>query len=174
MGARSVSTPILSIHPDAHTLNRKFWQENLPRIKYHNPSLPVIVNRHSEQAQHPLLTIYVRKPDTTAPATRSQPASSRDNLSKATQPDADERIIQFDMKDKHSNNILEYFLAETRAVVLQPTPDEIKELQEIEALRKQAEVDRERVKKLREEKKREEDMLKRARAAGGVAEEEEA
>lgn len=78
------------------------------------------------------------------------------------------------MKDQPSAHILEYFLAETRAVVLQPTAEEIKELQELEVMRKAAEVDRERVKRLREEKKREEDMLKRARAAGGVVEEEEA
>lgn len=41
-------------------------------------------------------------------------------------------------------------------------------------MRKQAALDRERVGQLRAEKKREEDMLKRARAAGGAPETEEA
>lgn len=135
----------------------------------------MIVNRHNRNNKKPTLTIYLRKPDasTPAPATRSQPASSRDNLSKATPPDADEKIITVDMTEKHSSHILEYVLAETRAVPLKPTKEEIREMQEIEAMRKQADVDRARMRGLREEKQREEDMLKRARAAGGVAEEED-
>lgn len=135
----------------------------------------MIVNRHNRNNKKPTLTIYLRKPDasTPAPATRSQPASSRDSLSKATPPDADEKIITVDMTEKHSSHILEYVLAETRAVPLKPTKEEIREMQEIEAMRKQADVDRARMRSLREEKQREEDMLKRARAAGGVAEEED-
>lgn len=155
--------------------NRKFWRENLPRLKYHNPSVPMIVNRHSRNNKKPTLSIYLRKPDasTPAPATRSQPSSSRNNMSKATPPDADEKIITVDMTEKHSSHILEYVLAETRAVPIKPTKEEIRELQELDAMARQAEVDRARMRSLREEKKREEDMLQRARAAGGVAEEED-
>ncbi|KAF5026113.1 hypothetical protein F66182_1801 [Fusarium sp. NRRL 66182] len=159
-----------------HMGARKFWRENLPRLKYHNPAVPMIVNRHNRSYQAPRISIYLRKPDDTSPipTTRSQPASSGDGLSKVTPPDADETIVTIDMSQKHSSHILEYVLAETRAVPLQPTKEEIREMQELEALRKQAEADRDRVKRLREEKKREEDMLKRARAAGGIAEEEDA
>ncbi|KAM0427306.1 hypothetical protein ACHAPT_007741 [Fusarium lateritium] len=158
-----------------HMGAKKFWRENLPRLKYHNPSVPMIVNRHAQSETKPTLTIYLRKPDASshAPAARTQPASSRDNLSKAAPPDADETVVTVDMTEKHSSHILEYVLAETHATVIHPTKEEIRELQEIEAMRKQAEVDRDRMRQLREEKKQEEDMLKRARAAGGVAEEEE-
>ncbi|CAM1503876.1 Fc.00g014670.m01.CDS01 [Cosmosporella sp. VM-42] len=181
-GAAILPPEVTRIHLDfarslkgGHMGARKFWKENLPRLKYHNPSIPMIVNRHTQNDLKPTLSIYLRSADAAAaPTTRSQPASSRDNLSKAQLPDADERVVHIDMKDKHSGHILEYFLAETRAVVLQPTKEEIKELQELEAMRKEAEVSRERMKRLREEKKREEDMLKRARAAGGMAEEDDA
>ncbi|KAF7540394.1 hypothetical protein G7Z17_g12194 [Cylindrodendrum hubeiense] len=181
-GAAILPAEVTRIHLDfARTLNgghmgaRKFWLENLPRLKYHNPSVPMIVNRHTQNSQKPTLSIFLRKPDAgPAPDIRSQPASSRDNLSKAPTPDADERVITIDMTMKHSSHILEYILAETKATVIHPTTEEIRELQELEAMRKQADVDRDRVKRLREEKKREEEMLKRARAAGGVAEEEEA
>lgn len=78
------------------------------------------------------------------------------------------------MKNKHSSDILEYFLAETRGKALQPTSAEIAEIQHLEGMNKHAIVDRERVRTLRAEKKKEEDMLKRARAAGGMAEQEEA
>lgn len=94
-------------------------------------------------------------------------------MSKATPPDADEKIVTVDMTEKHSSHILEYVLAETRAVPIKPTKEEIRELQELDAMARQAEVDRARMRSLHEEKKREEDMLKRARAAGGVAEEED-
>ncbi|KAF5255317.1 hypothetical protein FANTH_63 [Fusarium anthophilum] len=181
-GAAILPPEVTRIHMDfatsfknGHMGAKKFWRENLPRLKYHNPSVPMIVNRHSRNNKKPTISIYLRKPDasTPTPATRSQPSSSRNNMSKATPPDADEKIITVDMTEKHSSHILEYVLAETRAVPIKPTKEEIRELQELDAMARQAEVDRARMRSLREEKKREEDMLKRARAAGGVAEEED-
>ncbi|KAF5533563.1 ribosomal MRP49 [Fusarium napiforme] len=181
-GAAILPPEVTRIHMDfatsfknGHMGAKKFWRENLPRLKYHNPSVPMIVNRHSRNNKKPTISIYLRKPDasTPAPATRSQPSSSRNNMSKATPPDADEKIVTVDMTEKHSSHILEYVLAETRAVPIKPTKEEIRELQELDAMARQAEVDRARMRSLREEKKREEDMLKRARAAGGVAEEED-
>ncbi|KAJ4859149.1 mitochondrial ribosomal protein l51 / s25 / CI-B8 domain-containing protein [Trichoderma breve] len=165
-----------------HMGARKFWREYLPRLKYHNPSIPMIVNRHDQNQLPPTMTIYLRKAGSSAaPASSSsssepiaQPSSSRTNLSKAQPPTADERVVHIDMANKHSSHILEFFMAETRAVPLQPTNEEIAEMQALETLRKNAEVDRERVRLLRLEKKKEEDMLKRARAAGGMAEQEEA
>ncbi|KAF5648116.1 ribosomal MRP49 [Fusarium tjaetaba] len=181
-GAAILPPEVTRIHMDfatsfknGHMGAKKFWRENLPRLKYHNPSVPMIVNRHSRNNKKPTISIYLRKPDasTPAPATRSQPSSSRNNMSKATPPDADEKIVTVDMTEKHSSHILEYVLAETRAVPIKPTKEEIRELQELDAMARQAEVDRARMRSLREEKKREEDMLKRARAAGGVTEEED-
>lgn len=157
--------------------NRKFWKEYLPRLKYHNPSIPMIVNRHDQNQLPPTMSIYLRKSDSSAAASSeplAQPSSSRTNLSKAQPPTADERVVHIDMTNKHSSHILEFFMAETRAVPLQPTNEEITEMQALETLRRNADVDRERVRQLRLEKKKEEDMLKRARAAGGIAEQEEA
>ncbi|KAL6871128.1 mitochondrial ribosomal protein L51 [Trichoderma novae-zelandiae] len=199
-GAAVLPADVTRIHMDfalhlkgGHMGARKFWKEYLPRLKYHNPSIPMIVNRHDQNQQPPTMTIYLRKPGSlpaaapTAEAaeaaspssaepsseTPAQPSSSRTNLSKAQPPTADERVVHVDMTNKHSSHILEYFMAETRAVPVQPTNEEIAEMQALETLRRNAEVDRERVKQLRLEKKREEDMLKRARAAGGLAEQEE-
>lgn len=134
----------------------------------------MIVNRHDHNATPPRMSIYLRKVDAESssaaePAATTQPASSRNNLSKAQPPTADERVVHVDMKDKHSTHILEFFLAETRAIPLQPSKEDIVEMQSVDALGKQAEVDRQRVAIRRTEQKREEDMLKRARAAGGLA-----
>ena len=142
-GAAILPPEVTRIHMDfatsfknGHMGAKKFWRENLPRLKYHNPSVPMIVNRHSRNNKKPTLSIYLRKPDasTPAPATRSQPSSSRNNMSKATPPDADEKIITVDMTEKHSSHILEYVLAETRAVPIKPTKEEIRELQELDAI----------------------------------------
>lgn len=161
--------------------NRKFWLENLPRLKYHNPSTPIIVNRHTNNDQPPKLSIFLNKlpassssssPEASTPEKRSQAASSRDNLSPLPIPDFDERLVTVDVTAKHSSYILEMLLAETRAVVVSPTREEVREMQRLQALQQQAEVDRERVRQLRAEEKREEEMLKRARAAGGMAEQE--
>lgn len=155
--------------------NRKFWRQYLPRLKYHNPAVPMILNRHDDNAAPPVMTIYMRASAAAATAAEtSQPASSRTGLSKAQPPGADEKVVTIDMRNRHSSDILEFFLAETRARALQPTSAEIAEIQSLEAIKTQGGVDRERVRALRAEKKKEEDMLKRARAAGGMAEQEEA
>jgi large subunit ribosomal protein MRP49 len=150
-------------------------REQLPRLKYHNPSIPMIVNRHNLNARPPTMTIYFRKPDASpssitpfTPAT--QPTSSRSDLSKAQPPTDFERTVTIDMKDKHSSHILDYFIAETRATPVQPTEEDIAEMKDLEAMKKQGNLDRERVKRDRLELKKEQDMLKRAREAAGMSE----
>lgn len=155
-------------------VSRKFWRECLPRLKYHNPSIPMIVNRHDQNQSSPLLTIYLRTKSATDGSPSAQPASSRTNLSKAQPPGPNEKTVAIDMKNKHSSDILEYFIAETRAKPVQASKEEIAEMQYLGGMKKQAEIDRERVRQLRAEKKKEEEMLKRARAAGGMAEQDEA
>ncbi|CAH0059560.1 unnamed protein product [Clonostachys solani] len=180
-GAAILPSEVTRIHMDfAFRLNnghmgpKKFWKEILPRIKYHNPSVPMIVNRHTNNDRPPVMTIYLRKPDAspTSDPAPVQPASSWADLSKATPPAADERVVTIDMQNKHSSTILEFFLAETRALTIAPTKEEIEEIQSLKVLKKESQVSRARVLADRLAKKREEDMLKRARAAGGLAEAE--
>ncbi|VUC22083.1 unnamed protein product [Clonostachys rosea] len=180
-GAAILPPEVTRIHMDfAFKLNnghmgpKKFWKEILPRIKYHNPAVPMIVNRHNNNDRPPVMTIYLRKPDAspTSDPAPVQPASSWADLSKATPPAADERVVTIDMKNKHSSAILEFFLAETRALTIAPTKEEIEEIQSLKVLKKESQISRARVLADRMAKKREEDMLKRARAAGGLAEAE--
>lgn len=151
---------------------RKFWRENLPRLKYHNPAVPIIINRHHENDTPPTMTIYMRSADRPAaaesPDSTTPLFSSHSDLAKAPQPAPGERAVRIDMKDKHSSEILHSFMTETSATPLQPTAEDISEMQALDALRQRGDIDRERVRQERAEKKREEDMLKRARAAGGM------
>lgn len=42
-----------------HAGPRKFWKTHLPSLKYHNPTVPMIVNRTRDQRSTPILTIYM-------------------------------------------------------------------------------------------------------------------
>ncbi|KAI6780395.1 54S ribosomal protein-like protein [Emericellopsis cladophorae] len=179
-GAAIIPPNVTRVHMDfavtckgGHMGPKKFWREVLPRLKYHNPSIPMIVNRHRQNEIPPKMTIYVRNPDVPEPSepqSLQQPPSSHAGLSKAQPPLPTEKTIELDMKDKHSSYILEYFVAETRAQVLKPTPEQVQEIQSLQDLAKQGEYDRGVLDKLRAEKKREKDMLARARQAGGLSE----
>ncbi|EQL01235.1 hypothetical protein OCS_03052 [Ophiocordyceps sinensis CO18] len=138
----------------------------------------MIVNRHHQNQERPVMTIYIRdnakpSPDAAvAPPRTIQPPSSRTNLSKAPPAGPGERIVKIDMTQRMSTEILQFFIAETRAHALPITKEDVAEMQAIEAHKKQAAVDREQLRQMRAEAKNEQDMLKRARAAGGMEEEE--
>lgn len=44
---------------NGHVGGRKFWQTYLPSLKFHNPAVPMIVNRVRDQDAAPTLTIYM-------------------------------------------------------------------------------------------------------------------
>jgi large subunit ribosomal protein MRP49 len=151
-----------------------FFKENLPRLKYWNPATPMIVNRHSDNAIPPTMTIYLRDEDnharyddsTAGPdkANTSTLSSAWDGSAKAPLPAEDERTVTIEMRNQHSSVILKEFMEKTRAVPVFPTPQEQTELDEIEDLRQRGEVDRERLRKLREAQKREEALMNQARS----------
>ncbi len=156
-------------------LYRKFWREYLPRLKYNNPAVPMIVNRHDQNDQTPTMTVYIRTAAaagdaTAAAAATPQPASSRVGLSKAQAPASNERVVHIDMKNTHSTNILEKLIAQVGAVPLRPTPEDTAEWQSLEELRRTGNASRDRINAIKAEKEREATMLQRARAAGGATE----
>ncbi|TQV97646.1 hypothetical protein V2A60_006614 [Cordyceps javanica] len=176
-GAAILPPEVSQIHMDfamrtqnGHMGAKKFWREYLPRLKYNNPAVPMIVNRHSQNDQAPTMTVYLRTGgDATAPST-PQPASSRVGLSKAQAPASNERVVHIDMKDKHSSNILEQLIAQVGAVPLRPTAEDTAEWQSLEELRKMSNASRDRINAIKAEKEREATMLQQARAAGGAVE----
>ncbi|OAA70467.1 50S ribosomal protein Mrp49 [Cordyceps fumosorosea ARSEF 2679] len=178
-GAAILPSEVSHIHMDfalrthnGHMGAKKFWRENLPRLKYHNPAVPMIVNRHGQNEQPPTMTVYLRTAAAAAgdaPAV-APPASSRVGLSKAQPPASNERVVHIDMKDKHSTNILEQLIAQVGAVPLRPTAEDTAEWQSLEELRKVSNASRDRINAIKAEKEREANMLRQARAAGGATE----
>lgn len=123
-------------------LERKFWQENLPRLKYWNPKVPMIVNRKPESHGTATLTLYFREGKMTG--TPSQSNSSTQGLSKAPEPAEGEKAEVVDVKGLHSTEILDVLMRKTNAAPVQPTPEEEAEMKDIEDLRRRGEVDRQR------------------------------
>ncbi|KAH8178021.1 mitochondrial ribosomal protein l51 / s25 / CI-B8 domain-containing protein [Sarocladium implicatum] len=177
-GAAILPPEVTRIHMDfalrmggGHMGPRKFMKEQLPRLKYHNPSIPMIVNRHNVNSRSPLMTIYFRKPDSPQPSQPPpQPTSSLTDFSKAQPPAEHERVVTIDMKDKHSSHILDYFIAETRATPVAPSAEDLEEMKSLERLRQQGEIDREKILRDKKELEKERELLRRAREMAGMSE----
>ncbi|KDN65977.1 hypothetical protein CSUB01_00643 [Colletotrichum sublineola] len=145
---------------------RKFWREMLPRLKYYNPAVPMIVNRKSNIEGTAIMSVYFSATGAPVdPSTLPQPPSSAIDNSKAQPPlEGVERVVKIDMKNKHSQQILDQLLAETKAEAILPGPEDEIEMKAVEELRIKSEKDRQANLKIREEEKREKAMLARARA----------
>ncbi|ATY66985.1 50S ribosomal Mrp49 [Cordyceps militaris] len=170
-GAAILPAEVSQIHMDfamrthnGHMGAKKFWREYLPRLKYNNPAVPMIVNRHGQNDQAPTMTVYLRTASD-GPATTATPRLP------PTPPASNERVVHIDMKDKHSTNILEQLIAQVGATPLRPTPELTAEWQSLEELRKTSNASRDRINAIKAEKEREATMLQQARAAGGATEE---
>ncbi|PHH86396.1 hypothetical protein CDD83_10311 [Cordyceps sp. RAO-2017] len=183
-GAAILPPEVSMIHMDfckdsakGHMGSRKFWRQQLPRLKYYNPSIPMIVNRHNNNDQAPLMTIYLRNdPQSSSNAVEAQTklSSSCHNNSKAQPPGPNHRVIHIDMKMKHSTEILESFMVETRAQKVQPTSEDIVEMQELEAIKAQNEAKSRMWRRSRPAKERGGENFKKAKSIEGSQEQAEA
>lgn len=146
---------------------RKFWQSCMPRLKYWNPAVPMIVNRTLETTGPATLTIYFRQQQTdTKPIVtpENQPSSSFMGQSKAPEPTAAEHTVQIDVKNLRSDAILQDFLAKTGAVPVVPTAEEQADMEEIKERVHRSEQDREVMRKYLETQRREAALLAQAKS----------
>ncbi|KAI1269431.1 CI-B8 domain-containing protein [Xylariaceae sp. FL1019] len=153
---------------------RKFWRECLPRLKFHNPAIPMLVNRSTNNEGPATLSIYFRQSDTDTPRTPSeilrtmlplarQPHSSTENEHPAPPPEEGEHVVTLDMKNVHSDMILSEFLAKTGAVLVTPTPEEQSEMRQVKDRDERGNYDRAIMKKYIDDKRHEERMMAIAR-----------
>ncbi len=92
-----------------------------------------------------------------------QPHSSTSGECPAPPPGEGERVVTIDMKNLHSDRILEEFMLRTGAAAVLPTPGELAEMRQVEELAERAAVDRAIMKKYIDDKRRHERMLAQAR-----------
>ncbi|KAF2404874.1 50S ribosomal protein-like protein Mrp49 [Trichodelitschia bisporula] len=163
-GAAVLPPTVSRIHMDfavrinqGHRGPRHFWRHMLPRLKYHNPAVPMTISRTEDQTAPATLSVWLR--DSTFPP-NPNPASSE-----APTPTSAERLVTIDMKNKSENEILDAFLATTQGTPVYPTPEEKQLALDIEEYRAKSLKDSLRAKAVREAELREKKMLEMARGA---------
>ncbi|KAH8677496.1 CI-B8 domain-containing protein [Xylariales sp. PMI_506] len=152
---------------DGHFGPKKFWKDCLPRLKYWNPSIPMIINRHTNQAGPAVMSIYFRQggasPSKNMLPLAQQPHSSTKNETPAPAPEEGERIVTINMKNVHSDTILAEFLQKTGATLIEPTPEDRTQMVQIREREEKAAVDRAIMKKYMDNKRMEERILAQAK-----------
>jgi large subunit ribosomal protein MRP49 len=152
----------------AHKLNgghfgpRRVWRDNLPRLKYWNPTIPMVVNRSNDQDGPATLSIYFREPGATLASDSTMPSSSADGFAKAPPPAAGERVLTIDMKERRSEAILKEFMDKSGAVPVKTTAQDEALIREIEDRKATGVIDQERIRKQNEAAKREKQMIAQA------------
>ncbi|KUI67653.1 54S ribosomal protein MRP49, mitochondrial [Cytospora mali] len=190
-GAAKLPANVTKIHMefahkwnDGHYGSRNFWRDHLPRLKYHNPHIPMIVNRTHDQHGPATLSIYVRTPDAEkkpaqipeggagagAGAAKNAPAdpwssitSSTEGKARAPEPSEGETVVTINMKNVRSEEILKQFMERTGARQLEPTAEDREEMARQAELQERAVYDREVQRRYREKIQTEKKMLEKAR-----------
>ncbi|KFY74689.1 hypothetical protein V501_02765 [Pseudogymnoascus sp. VKM F-4519 (FW-2642)] len=142
---------------DGHYGPRKFWHSCLPRLKYHNPTVSMTLERTTNQEGPALMTVYfddATQPETPVAGTQTEPTTS-----------SQQRVVTINMKHRHESEILSQLLALTNAVPVEPTPEEVEQLQQLAAQQEVSERDSARHAIFNAEKKREKAILAQARTA---------
>ncbi|KXT06104.1 hypothetical protein AC578_1309 [Pseudocercospora eumusae] len=137
-----------------HMGPRKFWRNELVRLKYHNPSVSMTVDRTALQDDPAVMSIHFSNPTTTSPSSPDSPSES-------------ERIETLDMKNYTSSEILDAVVRLTKAYRVEPTPEDLEEMQKLEEQRIRSAKDSKLSQEVRARVKREKQLLEQAR--GDVA-----
>lgn len=161
----------------------------MPRLKYWNPAVPMIVNRSDKQEGPATMSIYFRQPveettstsstssSTTSSATSApkktvlsglstlplaqQPRSSVSGEFPAPPAGEGEHVVTIDMKNVHSDRILEAFLAKTGARLVRPTADEEVEMRQVAERVEKGDADRIIVKAFEDDKRKKQAMIEK-------------
>ncbi|RMZ71275.1 50S ribosomal mrp49 [Pyrenophora seminiperda CCB06] len=144
----------------------------LPKIKYWNPSIPIELSRHTDAEGASFLHVYhdtKTQPATgttnspTAQQSDSTPPSSTPNPRNTLVPDTSKPAISIDIRDMTDSQILQALIEKTGAEQLEPTPEEVTKMQELEEARQRADADRILVREKLLKERREAELLRLAR-----------
>ncbi|KAL8797218.1 MAG: hypothetical protein Q9195_000685 [Heterodermia aff. obscurata] len=155
---------------DGHFGARKVWRQYLPRLKYHNPAVSMTVDRSQNNTGPATLSIFFAPSANTssASATSSPASTSSTTASKATSDHTPfERVQTVDMKHRHEEEILEQLMQITKAVKVDPNPEEELEMRQLEDQRARSQKDAETTRLYNEKVGREKALLEQARTAVG-------
>ncbi|KAI9038162.1 mitochondrial 54S ribosomal protein mL61 [Aspergillus affinis] len=142
-----------------HQGARHFWRNCLPRLKFHNPAIPMTVRRTDEQDGPAALTIYFAEQVSKAASL----TASQINDKHAPALSETEKSAVLDVKDLDYKQIWNKVKTMTGAQEIAATAEEEAEVRKFEEMRQQGDKDRVRMAALRQAKKDQERMLQEAR-----------
>lgn len=147
--------------------NRKFWRNELIRLKYHNPAVPMSVDNKAPQEENAIMSIHFApegSKQTSNSATSS--AAAVDSTTSSSSPSdaaSTTRVETLNMTNYTNAEILEAFITLTKATPIEPDPEDLQELAEVEAERRRHNQEAARGAEIRQRKKREQELLEQAR-----------
>ncbi|KAI9805460.1 MAG: hypothetical protein M1825_000711 [Sarcosagium campestre] len=163
---------------NGHAGPRKFWHECMPRLKYHNPAIPMTVEQTTDQESPALLTVTFASSSPASPASPAPTSTTADpHLSTApttptttdTAPSAS-RVSTIDVQHRPASEILSLLLETAGGSPVVATPADEELLQELQRKRKTAEEDSRRMAKVNADIARKEQLLRAARGDSAKAE----
>ncbi|CAI7669716.1 unnamed protein product [Penicillium palitans] len=144
-----------------HAGARHFWRNCLPRLKYHNPGVPMSVTQTTNQQGPAALTIYFAERVGSAATALANEKKVIDELAPA--PEANEQSAVLDIKNRTYQQIWDRVQAMTNAKVVPANSEDIALSQKLAEIKKKSGPDRERVQAIGQAKKDQERMLAEAR-----------
>jgi large subunit ribosomal protein MRP49 len=140
---------------------RKFWRNCLPRLKYHNPAVPMTVNRTNNQEGPALMTVHFATPEA-AENTKTEISSIAPVAASQPGPQT-ERTEVINMKHRLDSEILDQLMSLTKARAVKATAEELRQIQEMEEQNARSERDAIKMAEVNAKRKREEAILTQAR-----------
>ncbi|TVY31170.1 hypothetical protein LHYA1_G000124 [Lachnellula hyalina] len=140
-------------YDDGHKGPRNFWRNDLRRLKFYNPAIPMTVSRTENPDDPALMTIHFASASAAA-STPATPSSS---------PAPTERTEVFTIKSRKRYEILEQLMTLTNAKKIEPTEQELNEIRELSAKREQSAKDSALSQKVNARKKQEKRRMAIAR-----------
>lgn len=154
---------------------RKFWRQELVRLKYHNPAVPMTIDRTVDNSEPATMSIHFAPadaPQTSSSATSSPaPTSSTTHASPASDHAPTEKVQTVDMTHRTNSEILQELIKLTKAYIIEPTAEDTEELRSLEEQRLRSARDSKESQEVRAKQRREQEILQQARGdiAGAAA-----
>jgi large subunit ribosomal protein MRP49 len=144
-----------------------FWRHELVRLKFHNPAIPMSIDRTALQTDPALLSVHYTNPDAVQSSSSATSApAARDSTTKNTTPSeaaSTERVETINMTHSNNTEILEAFVRLTKAYPIEPTAEEKEELASLEEQRIRSAAASKLSAEVRARQKREKELLEQAR-----------
>ncbi|PYH84194.1 50S ribosomal protein Mrp49 [Aspergillus uvarum CBS 121591] len=143
-----------------HQGARHFWRNCLPRLKYHNPGIPMTVRQTEDQDGPAALSVYFAQQ--TSPIAASLAAEDLKDAH-APAPAANEQVAVLDVRNLPYTEIWNKVKNMTGATEISATAEETAELRKLDQMAAKSKTDRVRIATMRQAKKDQERMLQEAR-----------